>query len=224
MSAALPRILAALLATGSVAAGLDAASAAPRTNRPAAVQPAPTPPPEPPGDRLRTSDEVKRESLEGAVTTPLRDLNVDRVEIPEVLRQAITDPYARPPRNARCSQLIALIRPLDDALGPDIDQLPPPPDSPTERSSSAALGAAADLASGAIIPFRSVVRTLSGAASHDKLVQAAIIAGHTRRAYLKGLGEARGCPPPATPSHDRAGSPPIPDDRRGMPKPKYPIR
>jgi hypothetical protein len=222
MSAALRRILAALLVIGSATAGVDAARAATRQRPPAAAQPAPTPPPQPPGDRLRTSDEVKRESIEGAVTTPLRDLNVDRVDIPEVLRQAITDPYARPPRHARCSQLIALIRPLDDALGPDIDQ-PPPPGSAAERSGSTALGTAADLASGAIIPFRSVVRALSGAASHDKLVQAAIIAGHTRRAYLKGLGEAKGCPPPATPSHERAGSPPIVDDRR-MPKPKYPIR
>ena len=223
MSAALRSTLTALLVTGLAAAGGDAGWATTRRSPPAAAQPAPPPPSQPPGDRMRTSDEVKRESIEGAVTTPLRDLNVDRVDIPEVLRQAITDPYARPPRHARCSQLIALIRPLDDALGPDIDQLPPPPGSAAERSGSTALGTAADLASGAIIPFRSVVRALSGAASHDKLVQAAIIAGHTRRAYLKGLGEAKGCPPPATPSHERAGSPPIVDDRR-MPKPKYPIR
>lgn len=180
------------------------------------------PPPHTPGEQLRTSDQVKGESVEGAVTTPLRDLNVDRVDIPDVLLQAITDPYARPPRNARCSDLIALVRPLDDALGPDIDHMPPPEGAPVDGR-SAALGTAADLASGAIIPFRGVVRVLSGAASHDKLVQAAIVAGHTRRAYLKGLGEAKGCPPPATPSHERAGSPPIKDDRR-MPKPKYPTR
>ena len=223
MPAALRRTLAALLVTGLAAAGVDTGWAATHKSAAAAAPAAPPPTSQPSGERLRTSDEVKRESIEGAVTTPLRDLNVDRVDIPEVLRQAITDPYARPPRHARCSQLIALIRPLDDALGPDIDQLPPSPGSASERSGSAALGTAADLATGALIPFRSVVRTLSGAASHDKLVQAAIIAGHTRRAYLKGLGEARGCPPPATPSHERAGSPPVVDDRR-MPKPKYPVR
>ena len=54
---------------------------------------------------------MKRESVEGAVTTPLRDLNVDRVDIPAVLLQAISDPYARPPRNARCSTLIAPLPP-----------------------------------------------------------------------------------------------------------------
>lgn len=184
---------------------------------------APTPPPHTPGEQLKTSDEVKRDSVEGAVTTPLRDLNVDRVDIPDVLLQAITDPYARPPRNARCSQLIALVRPLDDALGPDIDQAPPPPGAPGERGKGAALGTAADLATGALIPFRGVVRMVSGAESHDRLVQAAIVAGHTRRAYLKGLGEAKGCPPPATPSHERAGSAPVADDRK-MPRPRYPTR
>ena len=50
---------------------------------------------------------------------------------------------------------------------------------------------------GGAIPFRGVVRKLSGAESHDRLVQSAIIAGNVRRAYLKGLGEARGCMPPA---------------------------
>ena len=44
--------------------------------------------------------------------------------------------------------------------------------------------------------------------------------GAVRRAYLKGLGEARGCEPPATPSHVRAGTPPV-QERRG---PHFPIR
>jgi hypothetical protein len=56
------------------------------------------------------------------------------------------------------------------------------------------------LASSAI-PYRGCVRRLSGAERHDRLVQAAIEAGAVRRGYLKGLGEARGCDPPATPSH-----------------------
>ena len=51
-------------------------------------------------------------------------------------------------------------------------------------------------------------------------MQDAITAGAVRRAYLKGLGEAKGCNPPATPSHILAGSPVIDQS----PKPKYPIR
>jgi len=51
-------------------------------------------------------------------------------------------------------------------------------------------------------------------------VQAAITAGAVRRAYLKGLGEAKGCDPPATPSHQLAGAPVIDQSV----KPKFPIR
>lgn len=220
------RTLSHLIVASALIAGLaTTAEAQTKTGArtPARTQPAPTPPPHTPGEQLKTSDEVQRESVGGAVTTPLRDLNVARVDIPDVLLQAISDPYARPPRAARCSTLIALVRPLDDALGPDIDQAPPPPGSPGERGKGAALETAADLASGALIPFRGVVRMVTGAEGHDRLVQQAILAGHTRRAYLKGLGEAKGCPPPATPTHERTGSSTVVVDRR-MPKPKYPTR
>ena len=67
------------------------------------------------------------------------------------------------------------------------------------------------------------MRKLSGAERHDKLVQAAIIAGFTRRAYLKGLGETKGCNPPATPSHERAGSIAV-RHREGPLSPLYPTR
>lgn len=202
---------------------------------------APMPPPDPPPsaeNRLKTSDQVKKGSVEGAVTTPLRDLGVMKVDIPQVLIDALEDPYLRPPRNAKCPQLIALIRPLNEVLGPDIDTIPGDDPGMGQRGKTTALGVAGDLAGGAI-PFRGVVRKLSGAEGHDKLVSAAIIAGHTRRAYLKGLGEARGCGPPATPSHERtafrqaaakaaAASPTPPAQqastaRRG-PTPKYPTR
>jgi hypothetical protein len=119
--------------------------------------------------------------------------------------------------------LIALIQPLNAALGLDIDQLPPGDENLMDRGRSTALGAAADFASDAI-PFRGWVRKLSGAEAHDKLVQSAIIAGNVRRGYLKGLGEARGCPPPGTPSHERAGSEPAEDVQRPPSfKPKFPI-
>jgi hypothetical protein len=173
-------------------------------NPPAASQPMPPPdPPSSPENRMKTSEQVKKGSVEGAVTTPLRDLNVVKVDIPDVLMEALEDPYARP-RNGRCPTLTALIRPLNDVLGPDIDTIPGDEEGWGSRGKSTALGVAGDLAGGAI-PVRGVVRKLSGAESHDRLVTAAIIAGHARRAYLKGLGEARGCGPPATPSHERTG-------------------
>jgi hypothetical protein len=50
------------------------------------------------------------------------------------------------------------------------------------------------------VPFRGWVRKLSGAERYSKEVAAAIAAGTVRRAYLKGLGEAKGCAAPAAPS------------------------
>ena len=69
--------------------------------------------------------------------------------------------------------------------------------------------------------MRGWVRKLSGAERHDRLVQTAITSGHVRRAYLKGLGESRGCNPPATPQHLGAVKiEPAFKDR----KPRYPTR
>ena len=51
-----------------------------------------------------------------------------------------------------------------------------------------------------LMPYRSWLRKLSGAEKRELRAIAAIAAGSIRRGYLKGLGEARGCAPPATPN------------------------
>jgi len=215
-------LAAALGASLAAAPNVEAQTRKPAAARPAKPKPAPPPPPVyTPQERMKTSDEVKQEGVKGAATTPLRDLGVEKTPIPDLLLQALTDPYARPPKGYDCPYLIALIRPLDDVLGPDIDLTPVGDENLVDRGK--ALGVAADVASSALIPFRGVVRQISGAASHDRLVQSAYVAGSVRRSYLKGLGESKGCLPPATPSHERAGSPPV-RTKREMPKPKYPTR
>ncbi len=180
------------------------------------------PVPPDPRDQVKTSDQVKQGSVQGAATTPLRDLNVMKVDIPDVLLAAQEDPYARPPRNWKCPALANLVRPLDAALGSDLDQLPSPDEDLMDRGKQTALSVAGDLAGGAI-PFRGVVRRISGAASHDKLVQSAILAGSVRRAYLKGLGEARGCPAPASPLHTKASVAEV-SSPTSKSTPKYPVR
>lgn len=168
--------------------------------------------------KVQTSSEANRENLKGVAESPLRDMNVLRTKIPPILLQAIADPYQRPTSRS-CAQLNILLQPLNDALGADLDAPVPDPDDLMGRGKSTAM----DLMSGAasdVIPFRGWIRRLTGAERHDKLVQQAITAGAVRRSYLKGLGEAKGCDPPATPSHQLAGSP-APDQSM---KPRYPIR
>ncbi len=153
--------------------------------------------PAPPPGRIVTSDQANRSGLAGAAAAPLRDVNLMRTEIPSVLLDALADPYQRP-RPFTCAEYAALVRPLDDALGPDFDVPAANDTSLVRKANDAALGGAASVAQD-IVPFRGWVRRLSGAQRHDALVSAAITAGAARRAYLKGLGEAKNCKAPATP-------------------------
>ncbi|WP_374533755.1 hypothetical protein [Phenylobacterium sp.] len=168
--------------------------------------------------KIQTSSQAKRESVQGAVSAPLRDVNLLQTKIPPVLLEAMADPYKRP-QPATCAGITEAVVPLNNALGADLDEPAVDEDDLMSQGKGAALGAVAGLASD-VIPFRGWVRKLTGAERHDSLVQAAITAGGVRRAYLKGLGESRGCKPPATPSHVLTGSPVISQDR----KPRYPVR
>ena len=176
--------------------------------------------------KIETTKEAERESLEGVAESPLRDANILRTKIPPVLLDAVADPYARPdlPHKASrvevCRLLDALVTPLDDALGPDLD-VPVEKQGLAHRGRDTAMGWMATAASD-VVPFHSWIRQLSGAERHDQLVQNAITAGAVRRAYLKGLGEAHGCDPPSVPSHVRAGTPPPTQQVKF--KPRYPIR
>ena len=131
-----------------------------------------------------------------AATTPLRDLNVVRAEIPEVLREAQQHPYLVP-SDLSCEALSAEVRALDEALGPDLDA-PASHDKPrlieraTTAADEAAVGAVQRAAEGAV-PYRSWVRQLSGAERYSKKVAAAIAAGAVRRGFLRGLSAARDC-------------------------------
>ena len=158
-----------------------------------------------PNSRLLTpSQEGRQGVVKGVAEQPLRDLNVIRSKIPPVLLRAMTDPYERPDPND-CQGLTAQVRILYDALGPDYDE-PISTEHPglmTRGEGAAKNGALDAMREGeqAYIPFDGFIRLLSGAQRHDRLVLAAIQAGATRRAYLKGLGEAHGCDVPGAPRH-----------------------
>lgn len=137
-----------------------------------------------------------------AVASPLYDINVLRTKIPTVLLDAMDAPYSLP-SPLTCREIAAQVRPLDEALGPDLDAVQTEDDpSLLERGEEAARGAGVAVVRGAaqsVIPMRGWVRRLTGAETRDRLVLQAITAGAVRRGYLKGLGKARNCTAPAAP-------------------------
>lgn len=130
--------------------------------------------------------------------TPLRDLNIDARDIPEVLTIAARDPYATRGLG-ECDALVAEIAALDSVLGADFDIAE---GGGEKRISKGRIGQSVI---GSVIPFRGLVREATGAAENDRNLQAAYTAGMVRRGFLKGWGLGRGCPYPARPSAAEEG-------------------
>lgn len=147
--------------------------------------------------QVQTAAQARRADLPNAISAPLRDLNILQSKIPDTLLAAAEAPYGRPPV-ITCDWLISELLPLNGALGPDLEDARIDDHTLGERASAAVLGAIAGAASDTL-PMGSWIREVSGSNRHDKLISAAITAGQIRRGYLKGLGESRGCAPPARP-------------------------
>ena len=164
---------------------------------PGVSQTAPPPDAFAPLDQIVSPSDHSSRSMTSVAEAPLSDLNLMRQKIPPILLAAMNDPYAPLPR-LNCRTLAAEIGRLYEALGHDFDDPPPPTDPNMTRPSGAGLKL---MHSGiqALSPYDGFVRLLSGAQKHDQLVMSAINAGAARRAYLKGLGESRACPAPASP-------------------------
>jgi hypothetical protein len=137
--------------------------------------------------------------------TPLTDLNLTRDEIPPILLAAVADPYEAEGLHS-CEQIEGVIAMLDAALGPDMDIH----EDDRDRIS---WGKIATSAVGSFIPFRSVLRELTGAADHKRDLQAAIYAGAVRRGFLKGLGQQKDCAYPARPAFTRVAAVEVPARR-----------
>jgi hypothetical protein len=156
----------------------------------------------------------------GAVQAPFEDINLKQQPIPEKLQRIADNPYAMP-SPLQCESLRKEIADLDTLLGPDIctpqnptgvppgQSLPPwqvctllNPTGTTisrkgeyvEQGAGMARQEAVGIVSGKanIIPFRGVVRRISGAEKHAKQLDRAYQAGKLRRAFLKGLALSRG--------------------------------
>lgn len=183
-SSALARCLLSVAVLGAVASATMAAP--PETpTAPAAPPAAPTATQSPPSAGSNVVGDV--------VSGPFKDLNLMKKDIPPVLVALDGKPYG-PPVDGTCLGLAAEVLALDAVLGPDLDA----PAQAGRQSSSIATKALTQ-ASHSLVPYRSWIRKLSGAERRAERLAAALLTGTARRAFLKGLGAAQGCEPPASP-------------------------
>lgn len=124
--------------------------------------------------------------------TPITDLNIDQKKIPVLLLDAEKDPYSRSGLHS-CTSMKAAVSALDDILGPDIDL-------PQQERDRISAGRVAKMVVSSFIPFRGIIREVSGAREHEAEIQIAIQAGIARRSFIKGMGAVRGCAYPASPA------------------------
>ena len=152
----------------------------------------------------QTQIDQREDTFGDAVSAPLEDLNLRRAEIPELLIYAIKHTYELRGLDS-CEAIAAEVSRLNALLGEDFDEPPPPADDRSltdkgkDEAGKAAVGAVRSASRG-LIPFRGIVRQISGADKHEKEVARAVKAGNQRRAFLKGIGMNRNCAPPAAPS------------------------
>lgn len=133
-------------------------------------------------------------SARDVAATPIQDLNLDKDEIPPLLIEAQKDPYGTTGLRT-CRNYAAAIGELDAYLGADFDVI-------EMEKRKLSVGGVAQSVVGAFIPFRGVIREISGANKHEEQLRDAILAGMMRRAFLKGMGLKLGCAYPARPADE----------------------
>lgn len=129
------------------------------------------------------------------VTQPLNDVNVKKKDIPPLLTKVLEDPYTIEGLR-KCGQIADAVEELNGVLGPDFDAVDP---EDRQKRRMGAMGVAGNVLN-SFIPFRWVIREVSGANKADDAYRIAYYAGAVRRGFLKGYGKAKGCKPPAAPA------------------------
>ncbi|NYT41324.1 hypothetical protein HZY97_11185 [Sphingomonas sp. R-74633] len=118
---------------------------------------------------------------------PAKDVGVVKTRIPPVLQRAAAAPYSLDGLS-KCTGIAAAFDDLSDALGPDFV-------AGADRKKSRKVKVNGDTVAGLIVPFRGVVREVSGAAAAQRELLAAASAGFARRGFLRGVYQSRSCKP-----------------------------
>lgn len=145
--------------------------------------------------QAQTAVAPKDANVGDVVATPLETVNLKKEDIPPILQKAREAPYTLVGLKS-CPAIAAEVRRLDAVLGDDIDIA-------NYTKGGVMVGNTAKSIVGSLIPFGGVIREISGANAAQRQLQVALFAGTARRAFLKGVGQSRGCAYPARPASAR---------------------
>ena len=126
----------------------------------------------------------------GIASQPAKDVGLVKTDIPPLLVEAVGGPYDLTGLSS-CRELSTAIARLSEVLGPDLDTPPEGAERTPERVATAGGRAVVN----SLIPFRGLVREVSGAAAERRALNAAIDAGFARRGFLRGVHQTRNCRP-----------------------------
>lgn len=138
------------------------------------------------------ADQSMGDHVGNAMTQPLRDVNLKKNKIAAKLEQIRYHPYDL--TNMRgCASLDYELAQLEQVLGPDVNEvILIGEEEKRERGISQVAGGII----GGLIPFRGVIREISGANAAERDYLNAFASGNARRSFLKGIAVSKGCRPP----------------------------
>jgi hypothetical protein len=118
-------------------------------------------------------------------TQPARDVGAVKTKVPPILQKAAASPYSLSGLS-KCTSIANEFDNLSEQLGEDFGG---------SKRKSRKIKVTGDTVAGLIVPFRGLVREVSGAASAQRELNAAVDAGYARRGFLRGVYQSRGCKP-----------------------------
>lgn len=146
-----------------------------------------TKPPETPDEPGGRWGEARKKAVDiGA--QPARDVGMSKREIPPILEKAYSDPYSLKGLKT-CKALAAEVTELNGVLGADYSV----GNEYQENRAGKLAEAGGKTIVNSIIPFRGLVREITGAAPNDRRLNAAVDAGLARRGFLRGVHLKQGC-------------------------------
>lgn len=132
------------------------------------------------GDTVKRGGEI--------VIQPAKDVGAEKIKIPPVLERARDDPYSLDGLRT-CAQIGRETGALTEALGPDFAV----GGKKRENKAGRLAEAGGKTIVNAIIPFRGLIREISGAGPAQRRLNIAIDAGFARRGFLRGVALGRRC-------------------------------